>query len=93
MGKQQIQIERVENTQNEPLWRIFTTPNPRDGSMPRQASLTLTEVVKAMGTLRLAMESQSIVLNLRSREPFDCYIIKDLELSEELITEFGWIKP
>jgi hypothetical protein len=93
MGKQQIQVERVENTHNEPLWRIFTTPNPRDGSIPRQSSLNLTEIVKAMGKLQLAMASQSIVLNLRSREPFDCYIIKDLELSEDLITEFGWIKP
>ena len=91
MGKQQIQIERVEDTTSEPRWRIFTTPNPRNGSTPRQASLTLTEIVKAMGTLKLAMASQSIVLNLRSREPFDCYIIKDLELGEDLITEFGWI--
>ena len=49
MGKQQIQVERVENTHNEPLWRIFTTPNPRNGSIPRQASLNLTEIVKAMG--------------------------------------------
>jgi hypothetical protein len=29
MGKQQIQIERVEDTTSEPRWRIFTTPNPR----------------------------------------------------------------
>jgi hypothetical protein len=41
-----------------------------------------------MGTLKLAMASQSIVLNLRSRD-----IIKDLELSDELVAEFGWILP